>query len=155
MVIDFDYIKRNLEEHKYHLIGTGSGRQVYDCNNGYVVKEARNKKGIVQNKAEHYISSQDQAHVFAKTIAISDDSRYLIMEKAENVISLKDVWDYYHVRNGRELFRLKDFNNFTEKYNLLYSDLFRRSSWGIIDGRPVIIDFGFTKEARRYYTQFF
>jgi hypothetical protein len=154
MFIDFNHIKKNIEENKYSLIGAGTGRNVFDCNNGYVIKAAKNNKGIAQNKAERHISSLDQSHVFAKTLAMSEDARYLIMEKAENIRSLKEVWDYYHVRNGRELFRSDNFNDFTEKYDLLYPDLYRRTSWGIVNGKPVIIDFGYTKETRKYYTQF-
>ncbi len=154
MRIDFKYIKTNIERKSYLLIGTGSGRNVFDLDNGYVVKVAKNKKGLAQNQAEYQIAATTHSRVFARIVAISDDSVFLIMEKAERVYSIAEVWNYYHVRNSRELFRINEFKDFTEKYNLLYPDLKRPSSWGFIKGRPVIIDYGFTKEVSKYYTMF-
>ena len=154
MGIDFAYIKTNIEKRTYHLIGSGSGRNVFDLDNGYVVKVARNRKGLAQNKAEYQIAATNHSHIFARIVAISDDSIYLIMEKAERVYSIAEIWNYYHVKNNKELFRINEFQDFTQKYNLLYPDLKRASSWGFVKGKPVIIDYGFTKEVSRYYTMF-
>ncbi len=154
MGIDFKSIKNNLNKNKYKLIGYGSGRHVFDLDNGYVVKVARNKRGLVQNKAEYQIASSNHSPVFAKIVAVSDDFECLIMEKAEKIKSFSFIFQYYHVRNYRELFRLEDFRDFTKKYNLLFGDLRRVSSWGMVKGKPVIIDFGFTREVSRYYTLF-
>lgn len=154
MNVDFDNISMNLKKKSYRLIGVGSGRLVYDMGNEYVVKVAKNKRGIVQNKAEHQITSKAHNNIFAKVIAISENFIYLIMEKAEKIKHVSEVWNYYSVKNNRELFELKEFCDLTTKYNLLYSDLFRANSWGLVKGRPVIIDFGFTKEVVRYYRLF-
>ncbi len=154
MGIDFNIIKVNIESKKYQLIGSGSGRYVFDLDNGYVVKMAKNKKGFVQNKAEHQISVADHSKIFAKIVAVSEDYQYLIMERAQSVVSMAQIWDFYHVRNNRELFRLEDIRNVIRKNNLLTPDLRRRNSWGMIKGKPVIIDFGFTREVSRYYTLF-
>lgn len=154
MGIDFKYIIKNLNQNKYRLIGSGSGRHVYDLDNGYVVKVAKNKRGFVQNKAEYQIASSNHSPVFAKIVAVSDDFECLIMEKADRIMSFSVIFQYYHVRNYRELFRLDEFKDFPKKYNLLFADLRRRSSWGLVKGKPVIIDFGFTREVSRYYTLF-
>lgn len=154
MRIDFGYIKTNIEKRSYRLLGAGSGRNVFDLDNGYVVKVAKNRKGLVQNKAEYQIAATNHSRIFARIVAISDDSIYLIMEKAEKVYSIAEVWNYYHVNSNRELFRINEFQDFTKKYNLLYPDLKRASSWGFIKGKPVIIDYGFTKEVSKYYTMF-
>lgn len=154
MGIDFANIKTNIEKKTYHLIGAGSGRHVYDLDNGYVVKVARNRRGLAQNKAEHQIASTNHSRIFARIVAVSEDFIFLIMEKAEKVKSITEVWSYYHVKNNRELFGIKEFRDFTKKYNLLYPDLKRSSSWGLIKGKPVIIDYGFTKEVSKYYTLF-
>ncbi|MDF2941747.1 MAG: hypothetical protein K0S01_605 [Herbinix sp.] len=155
MGVDFDNIRLNIKKESYDLIGTGSGRRVFDLNNGYVVKMAKNRKGIAQNKVEYQISSTAHTKIFAKVLAVSDDFIYLIMEKAEKINYISDVWKYYHVRNNRELFRLNEFRNLTSKYGLLLPDLCRPYSWGLIGGRPTIIDFGFTKEVRRRYYSLF
>jgi hypothetical protein len=155
MRIDFDHIRQKIDENKYPVLGFGTGRTVYDADNGYVVKVARNKKGIVQNKAEQQISSQDEDDIFAKILAVSEDSKYLIMEKAEKVNSISEVWKYYNVHSNRELFRLEQFRGLTTKYGLLYADLYRKDSWGLVKEKPLIIDFGFTRETRKYYFQLF
>lgn len=154
MGIDFKYIKKNIEMKKYRLIGSGSGRHVYDLDNGYVVKMAKNRKGLVQNKAEYQIASTNHSHIFARIAAVSEDFLYLIMEKAERIESISEVLNYYHVRNYGELFRLDNFQSVIKENNLLLADLRRRNSWGLVKGKPVIIDFGFTKEVSKYYTLF-
>ena len=153
-MVNFDEISRNLILHNYSLIGEGSGRLGYDLGNEYVVKVAKNKKGIVQNKAEYQIYTMSNSGLFAKVLAISDNFNYLIMQKAQRIKSISVVWDYFHVHNNRELFRLTIFKDFTTEYRLLFGDLCRKTSWGLVNERPVIIDYGFTKETRRYYSNF-
>ncbi|HHX11997.1 MAG TPA: hypothetical protein GX731_04185, partial [Clostridiales bacterium] len=48
-IIDFDSIIMNIGKGNYQFIGSGSGRRVYDLGNGYVVKVAKNNRGIAQN----------------------------------------------------------------------------------------------------------
>jgi hypothetical protein len=154
MAVDFDNIRADIEKKKYRLIGSGSGRLVYDLDNGYVIKVVKNRRGLAQNKAEYRIAASDHSHIFAKVTAVSEDSYYLVMEKAEMMSSIAEVWKYYHVRNNRELFRLKKFREAIRKNNLLLADLGRLNSWGKVRGKPVIIDFGFTSEVSRYYSPF-
>ncbi len=148
---DFDDIRSNLYRKGYPLLGWGSGRKVYDLKNGYVVKVAKNNRGIEQNKAEHHLAELDQQGIFAKVESISDDNRYLIMEKATPIRSFAEVWRYYEVRNHVQLFSLDKFQDLSKKYDLLNADLRRRSSWGLVNGKPVIIDFGFTRAVRNFY----
>lgn len=49
------------------------------------------------------------------------------------------------------MFALKQIKSISQNYNLLLSDLNRQSSWGVINGRPVIIDYGFTREVKEKY----
>lgn len=136
----------------YKYIGSGSSRKVFDLGNGYVVKVAKNKAGIAQNKMEYKISLTDSSNLFAKVIQASENFYILIMEKADKIDNFSYVCDYFKVDNILQLLTLKEFQNLHYKYNLLLNDLRRTSSWGIINGKPVIIDYGFTKEIReRYY----
>ena len=48
MVIKFNEIKLNITRGYYRYIGSGSGRQVFDLENGYVIKMAKNR-GVSQN----------------------------------------------------------------------------------------------------------
>lgn len=137
----------------YKYIGSGSSRKVFDLGNGYVVKIAKNKAGIAQNKAEYKISLLDSSNLFAKVMKSSNDFHVLIMEKADKVENLAFVCNYFNVDNILQVVTLEDFQNLYHKYNLLLNDLCRISSWGIINGKPVIIDYGFTKEIRdRFYS---
>lgn len=154
MWIDFGRIENNLDLGFYHRIGSGSGREVYDLENGYVVKMAKNKKGIAQNKAEHQISLKSRSELLAKIQTVSNDYKYLIMMKAEKVKAFSEIWNYFEVKNNRQLFQLRAFRDLIEDNDLLIPDLYRKTSWGWVQGRPVIVDFGFTREVRKLYRLF-
>jgi len=152
MIIDFNQIRSNLTQGYYRYIGSGSGRQVFDLGNGYVVKVAKNAAGIAQNKAEYKISFNDHSNLFAKVIQASNDFRLIIMRKANKISNISYVWKYFNVTSKGELFNLNELQNIKKRYNLLLNDLDRVSSWGTITGRLVIIDYGFTREVKnRYY----
>ena len=148
----FNQIMFNIQRGYYRYIGSGSGREVFDMENGYVIKVAKNKAGVAQNKAEYKISFNDNSDLFAKAIEISNDYNLLIMEKADPINNILVIWKYFNVRSKRELFNSKELQNIKREYNLLLGDFARKSSWGMINGRPVIIDYGFTREVKnRYY----
>lgn len=73
------------------------------------------------------------------------------MEKANKIEDLSYVRKYYNVKTNKELFQIRELREFYESNDLLLPDLYRPVNWGIIDGRPVIIDYGFTKYVRRKY----
>lgn len=151
----FDIITEKLQRGEYRYLGSGSGRKVFDLGNGQVVKYAKNRRGIAQNETEYFIASSDHSGLFSKISQISEDHRLLIMEKADQVRNMTQVWNYYKVSNNRELFRLEAFRRILHDYHLLQVDLCRYSNWGSIGGRPVIIDYGFTLNVKKkYYTPF-
>jgi len=146
----FSMIEFHIKHNSYPQIGSGSSRLVYDLKNGRVVKAAKNVKGIAQNMVEYHISSDDTTGLFAKVRAVSDDFHFLIMDRARLVEDMSDVWYYYNARNNRELFRKIGYAS--SKYNLMLTDLGRSVNWGMIHGRPVVIDYGFTRQvSKRYY----
>jgi Uri superfamily endonuclease len=149
--IDFNKIYSNIRKGNYRYIGSGSGRTVYDLGNGYVVKSAKNKKGLAQNKVEYNISSSDSTDLFAKAIGASEGFGLLVAEKAEKIKSISVVWYHFDVKNNSELYRLKILQEAAYKYGLLLRDLGRPVNWGQINGRPVIVDYGFTREVRKKY----
>ncbi|MDF2676204.1 MAG: hypothetical protein K0Q97_497 [Bacillota bacterium] len=149
--IDFYQISLNIERRYYKFIGMGSGRIVYDLENGYVVKVAKNKKGIAQNKTEYKISLLDNTNLFAKVLDVSENFEYLIMEKAIKINDIYYVWKYFNVRSNKQLYRVKELQNISYRYGLLLIDLRRPVNWGLLNGRPVIIDYGYTEEVRRRY----
>jgi hypothetical protein len=153
--VNLDIITSNIRKGKYICIGSGSGRQVYDLDNGYVIKVAKNRKGIAQNEVEYHIASVDRTNLFAKITHVSEDYMLLIMEKAECANNFYDIWNYFDVRSNRELFQIEGFQYIFHQYNLLPVDLRKLANWGMINKRPVIIDYGFTwKVKRKHYMPF-
>jgi hypothetical protein len=73
------------------------------------------------------------------------------MEKAEKLLLFSEVLNYFKVKSNTELFKLKEFRQITKEYGLLEPDLLRTKNWGTINGRPVIIDYGFTLRVRNFY----
>ncbi|MBN7576531.1 MULTISPECIES: hypothetical protein [Clostridium] len=146
MTIDFDKIMFNIKQGYYKYIGSGSGRKVFDLGNGYVLKIAKNKAGIAQNKAEYIISDNDHTKLFAKVIQVSSDFSLLIMQKASKISDILYVWKYFNVSNRDEFLKTQELQEIKKNYRLLLGDFCRKSSWGMIDGKPVIIDYGFTRE---------
>ena len=61
------------------------------------------------------------------------------MQKTDKIYSISHVLKYFNVTSKRELFSSKEIQNITRNYNLLLADLDRKSSWGMINGRPVIL----------------
>jgi len=151
MRVDFDQIKANIRDGAYISIGSGSGRRVFDLDNGYVVKVAKNKKGIAQNEAEYQISSRSNSALFAKILEVSENYHMLIMQKAEKINHISEVWGFFRVESNRELYNVGEIKYISSEFNLLMADLYRPVNWGKINGRPVIIDFGFTRRVKRKY----
>ena len=136
--IDLPAIINDISNGAYPVLGSGSGRRVYDLRNGTVLKAAKNKKGYAQNQIESIISEMDDSDLFAKVLFISPDNRFLIMEKADPVTDFSYVRNYFHVKNNPPI-----------------TDLCRPVNWGILHDRPVIIDYGFTGRIRRKYYSVF
>mgnify|MGYP001434148079 CR=1 FL=1 len=155
MAIVFNQIMFNITQGYYRYIGSGSCRHVFDLGNGHVIKLAKNEAGIAQNKSEYEISAKDNSDLFAKVIQPSDEFSLLIMQKADKINNISYVCDYFNVTTKRELFKLKELQNIKMNYNLVLGDFYRKSSWGIINERPVIIDYGFTREIKERYYQYF
>ncbi|ROR28339.1 hypothetical protein EDD66_105281 [Mobilisporobacter senegalensis] len=148
---DFNTLESKFRNREYKYIAEGSGRRVYDLGNGYVVKVAKNPRGFAQNKVEYDIAKNSNLQIFATVLTVSDDFRYLIMERAERIKNIYYVMNYFKVKNARELYHLKELQDIARDYELILRDLGRASNWGQIKDRPVIVDYGFTKEVRRKY----
>ena len=143
-IIDFEIIKKNFRRGMYRYIGSGSSRRVFDLRNGFVVKVAMNRGGFSQNQVEYNVYHQEHSDLFAPILAISEDAKFLIMKKGKKLKNLRQVLRYFGVNNMRQLVSNPYFIRIREEYGLCKGDLVRRSSWGLIDHVPVLIDYGFT-----------
>ena len=152
MDIDIDNILYGIKYGIYRYIGAGSSRRVYDLNNGFVIKIARNIKGIAQNEVEYLISGEDSSDILAKVYFVSEDYRYLIMEKANLFNSQDEFLRYFNIGDKKEISNNKLIKAIHDKYNLVWADLYKFTSWGKIKNRYVLIDYGYTLEVcRKYY----
>lgn len=151
MTFNLQEIRMDITDGLYKCLGSGSGRQVFDLNNGYVVKVAKNRKGFAQNKVEHYISRNSRIDLLAEVVEVSEDYSLLVMEKAQKISDIRDVWDYFRVKSNRELLEHRDVKKLYMQYRLLPRDLLRVCNWGRIGNFIVIIDYGFTFEVRMKY----
>ena len=147
----YDVIKYKLRNGFCRYIGGGSSREVFDLGNGYVIKIAKNKAGIAQNKAEYRISEYDGDYIFARVIQEFNDCESIIMRKAKKVKNISRVYEYFGVDSKEEFNRCYEIRRIKNEYNLVFGDLNRKSSWGIIDGNMVIIDYGFTHKVQKKY----
>lgn len=147
----FERILSGIQRGAYNIIGIGSGRIVYDLENGYVAKTAMNYRGMAQNQAEYNISINDHSGIFARVTGVTEDFDLLLMEKAEKIRRISSVWEYFKVESNSELFQTTQLQDIAKKHDLLLIDFARASSWGKINGHPVIIDYGFTRKVKRRY----
>lgn len=107
---------------------------------------------MAQNVAEYKIASESSTDLLAKISHISEGSTLLIMEKAEKIRDISFVWKYFNVKSNSELYKVKELHDICKKYNLGIKDFGRAANWGQINGKPIIIDYGFTKQvSRRFY----
>lgn len=151
----FSDIVENIKSRAYALVGAGSGRSVFDMGDGNVVKVARNRKGLAQNTVEYQISRSTQSPLFAKVSAVSDDYLLLIMEKANRIRSMSEVFRYLKVHNRYEFSHMDEILDMIRKHDLLMVDLYRPVNWGKIKNRYVIIDYGYTRIVKkRFYSLF-
>lgn len=147
----FEQIIHNIKRRAYRIIGMGSGRVVFDLADGYVAKVAKNSRGRAQNEVEYKIAVSDDSNLFAKILCASEQFDLILMQKASRLRSISFVWDYFKVRRNSQLFRLDMLQDISNKYDLVLADLGRASNWGKIDGRPVIVDYGFNRRVQRKY----
>ncbi len=147
----YEFIMFGINKGLYKYIGGGSSRKVFNLNNGYVIKIAKNNAGIEQNKTEVNISEKDMSGRFAKVVQFSRNYKYIIMRKAHKIKDISYIWNYFGVSSKEEFYSLSEMKHLRKKYNLLLEDLNRASSWGIINKKPVIIDYGFTMKVKEKY----
>lgn len=166
-----DYAEKHLE----HL-SSGSSRIIYLTPDHQVLKLAKNERGIAQNKVE----SQNMGTKYInRTIKFDKKGSWKISPFCQKITEkqfeemmnfpFKDFGDAlsYGLRSVSENSdkeKPKDFEAISKnemfqqlvkagkEFKLLAGDLSRISSYGQIDGHPIILDSGLTKDI---YTKFY
>lgn len=159
------YAERNLK----HL-SSGSSRLVYLTGGKTIVKLAKNDKGLAQNKAE--ANSKMKSKYLNKILGHAKDYAWIETNFLEKInakefekmtgLKFKDFGEAieYGLKNVSESSEkkpkgfeeieksdiYKELKRLGNKFKLMPGDLSRISSWGTIDGNPVLIDAGLTQE---------
>ena len=152
MNYNYQDIINKIRNGEYKLLGFGSCRYVFDMNNGYVVKVAKDIRGTEQNINEYNIFQSQKSGFFAEVVYISENNRLLVMAKAFKIKNINTVLRYYNCRNIKVLVRLDNFIDDINKFGISLGDLARASSWGMVDNTPLMIDYGLTHHTfTKYY----
>ena len=146
---DFNLIRSGVRSGRFPTLGQGAGRRVYDMGDGYVVKVARNSFGLRQNRMEYQLSLQYQGDLLAKVAAVSDRYRLLVMQAAQPLHDLQPVLDYFHLAKRSDLAAVPELVVLSRKHHLAMKEFLVSRNWGLINNRPVIIDYGFVRQHRR------
>jgi hypothetical protein len=138
---------------KFLFLGEGISRKVYAINEDYVVKIAKGEEGLYQNKVERYVFTHCGKYYrryLCPILYFKEDM--LIMPRATPLSSLtsEKYLDIKKIRKEKNTY--KDLSFLTSRFYLFYEDIISVSSWGILKGTPVLIDYGCTSErGDRYY----
>lgn len=162
------------------LLGEGQGRLVYRVGNGRVLKVAKNDGGVGQNQAEGTVcaSSADVVSLFPKVFEHSQAWFWLVTEEAQPMteeafqkltqIPWKMFWSALKGAFSGKASNVtpQDQQNYTQaSTNQFFArvvkairdckyepgDIAKLDSWGIVGGKAVIIDSGFTEAVNKTY----
>lgn len=161
----------------FNQLASGSSRVVFEYDNDYVLKVAKNEKGIAQNKLENDGFIQ-QSDCVTKIIKEGNDNSWLLVQRAKKItpkmfegltgINFKLFGNYIDARvnfkkyyiaqmSKEELDKLSD-NEFVNdvldimvNFDMPIGDIARISSWGEVGGKAVLTDYGLSKDIYNEY----
>jgi len=138
---------------RFLFLGEGISRSVFAIDNNYVVKIAKGREGLYQNRVENYVythSRTEHRKYLCPIIWTKPD--IIVMPRAIQLSSLTSD-KYISLRTIRpENTAHRDLLNLAKRFYLYYDDIKSVSSWGIINNIAMLIDYGCTnEEGDRYY----
>lgn len=148
----------------FSRVGQGSGRRVFALNDGFVLKVARNKKGIAQNRLEWQVCQDGEPREFLAQVVAAHPAGHWIIQERVSPLDLDQFEDWLRHDAGNFFFCLRfgshtwknafflKLTRFIERFDMDPFDISEESSWGMRNGKPVICDFGLNKTiAQKYY----
>lgn len=165
---------------KLRRIASGSARVIYEIDEYTVLKLAKNAKGIAQNEVEAGIGTDKYfENILAKVLETDERDRWVVMERAKKITKsrFKNLIDGIDIDNFHNYIRKKtehdihymftvdddmeerlNENEFAQdiielilNYDLHPGDFSRPSSFGEIEGRLVITDYGLNQQVFKQY----
>lgn len=160
----------------YKYLSSGTSRKVYDLNNEYVIKIAFNIYGIYQNQSEVRLCKQYYDSDLILPI-VEYSNLWVIQKKVlpitkETSILFKELYDVsfekicllikcvcQHLKQHKIKYYYENINEFAhsiEKFlvstnTLFFIDYCKYDSWGYLNGKIYIIDYGMDNETYSKY----
>lgn len=142
------YKKIGLEFDLTKKLGAGSDREVFDLQDGRVIKIATTKRGLGQN--ENARNNKKIAQIVPKVFGRGLD--FVIAEKVNRYdteiskfLAPIQKFNSYHFRDKSpelvEVFETMGIKQLL-KFDLLFPDIQVAKNWGMKDGQPKLIDMG-------------
>ncbi|SKA77578.1 hypothetical protein SAMN05443428_10240 [Caloramator quimbayensis] len=132
-------------QRSFPYLGEGISRAVFAVNNDYVVKVAKDLDGDYQCKVEYYVYTHTNKILKDYLCPIVWYKRGMIAMPRAIPLSyyIREPYiDISKVRSDRNSY--EDLIRLSNKFNLLFEDIVSTSSWGILNNRMVLIDYGCT-----------
>jgi hypothetical protein len=133
-------------------LGEGGARIVFALNNDLVIKVPKNKFGIFQNGIENYIFNHAEER-FKKYLCPVKwyRSELLVAVRAIPIDDDKEYLNCLRTFCGNIPF-YEDILTISKTYFLAKDDIRATSSWGILNGEKVLIDYGCpSKQGHEFY----
>lgn len=155
------YCSKRLEK-----IAHGSSRVVFHFSEDFVIKVAKDNKGLAQNEMEAKIS-ENNLSITIPYHSSDKAFKWIIFKKAsettlselEKLLTIPLAEINYDMRKMKNSFKesgtcqtslkttyAEDLKLLIEKHNIAIGDIVKPSSWGIYNNEPKLIDFGLTSE---------
>jgi hypothetical protein len=155
----------------FQKIRAGSGRIAYHYSPTLILKLARNSRGIAQNNVENdNFIQQHYKDLIAQVKDSAPDDSWMIFEKAERIspgsfkaakgFSLSELKQYLlYVQKGirgnidpklidklDEDLWVQELRDMIGNFDMNVGDIDRASTWGKVNNKIVIIDYGLTNQ---------
>jgi len=159
----------------FKLIGEGSARAAFLIPVGRVLKVAKNEKGMAQNCLE--AKPEMQRDCTNRIIMADPEGKWIIVKRAKKIseekfeeltgFSFDDFTDslFYKFNNESDSDKPDNYSDIIKSdlfrsiaqmmveldNDLQLGDLYRISSWGESEGKPVIVDYGLDRDIYQEY----
>lgn len=155
-----------LADENFDKLGEGSSRTIFQISDSLVLKVAHNDKGLAQNEAEMSLKSPCINNV----LVADTEAKWIIVRFTETMteddfkeatgISFKSFMKALYFKHNNEIHDgmpddyedickhpfFKCISRTAIEHDLQIGDVAKASSWGLMDGKPLLRDFGLTKD---------
>jgi hypothetical protein len=132
---------------RFEFLGEGISRAVFAINNDFVVKVAKGREGLYQNKVEKYVFThcgKNLRKYLCPIMWYKPDRLFMPRAIPLSMLTKQKYLDLNKLMLGKDSY--DDIMYITKRFRLFQEDIISVSSWGILDNNLVLIDYGCTNE---------